>query len=79
MDALTSMLSGELHVGVMLQGKKIRDDDKTLLQTGMHNKVDSLGFTLEPNEPHIDQSFPPTPMPKPSIRYSIFLLKPCMK
>ncbi|PWA38422.1 TRF-like 2 [Artemisia annua] len=70
MDALTSMLSGELHVGVMLQGKKIRDDDKTLLQTGIHNKVDSLGFTLEPKEPHIDQSFPPTPVPKPSIRYS---------
>ncbi|GKB77257.1 telomere repeat-binding protein 5 isoform X1, partial [Tanacetum coccineum] len=70
MDALTSMLSGELHVSVTIQGKKIRDDDKTLLQTGIHNKVDSLGFTLEPNEPHIDQSFPPTPMPKPSIRYS---------
>lgn len=78
MEALTSLLSGELHIGVMLQGKKIRDDDKTLLQTGIHNKLDALGFILEPH--HLqnpsslcpeDQSFPTTPeMPKPLIRYT---------
>nr|XP_043611021.1 telomere repeat-binding protein 5-like [Erigeron canadensis]XP_043611022.1 telomere repeat-binding protein 5-like [Erigeron canadensis] len=79
MEALTSMLSGELHVGVMLQGKRVRDDDKTLLQTGIHNKLDALGFTLEPNQlqnlsslcPE-DQSCPPTPdIPKPLTRYNL--------
>ncbi|KAK1434865.1 hypothetical protein QVD17_00619 [Tagetes erecta] len=33
MEAVTAIFSGELHVGLMLQGKRIRDDDKTLLQT----------------------------------------------
>ncbi|KAI3788069.1 hypothetical protein L2E82_00707 [Cichorium intybus] len=77
LEAMTSILSGELHVGVMLQGKKIRDDDKTLLQTGIHNKLDALGFTLEPNHLHVpsslspgEQSFAPNPDPvKPLIRY----------
>ncbi|KAI7756819.1 hypothetical protein M8C21_007500 [Ambrosia artemisiifolia] len=52
MEAVTAIFSGELHVGVMLQGKRIRDDDKTLSQTGIchDNKLDALGFTLEPNE-----------------------------
>lgn len=76
MEAVTSLLSGDLHVGVTLQGKKIRDDDKTLLQTGIHNKLDALGFTLEPNHLqnqsslcHKDQSIKPTlDMPKPLIR-----------
>lgn len=51
MEAVTAILSGGLHVGVLLQGKKIRDDTKTLLQTGIFhdNKLDALGFTLEPN------------------------------
>ena len=80
MEAVTSILSGEIHVGVMLQGKKIRDDEKTLLQTGIHNKLDALGFTLEPNQLQApstvcpgDQSFGLTPdMPKPLIRYIYF-------
>lgn len=52
MEAVTAIFSGELHVGVMLRGKRIRDDDKTLLQTGIchDNKLDALGFTLEPNK-----------------------------
>lgn len=51
MDAVTAVLGGELHIGVFLQGKKVRDDSKTLLQTGIshHNERDALGFTLEPN------------------------------
>lgn len=55
MDAVTAIFSGELHVGVMLQGKKIRDDTKTLLQTGIchDDKIDALGFILEPNEVQI--------------------------
>ncbi|KAF5821552.1 putative transcription factor MYB-HB-like family [Helianthus annuus] len=78
MEAVTSLLSGDLHVGVLLQGKKIRDDDKTLLQTGLHNKLDALGFTLEPNHLQNQSSLCPkdhsvqlTPdMPKPLIRYT---------
>ncbi|CDP09072.1 unnamed protein product [Coffea canephora] len=58
MEAVTAILSGELRVGVLLQGKKIRDDNKTLLQTGIShdNKLDALGFTLEPN---LSQAPPP--------------------
>ncbi|XP_014494278.1 telomere repeat-binding protein 5 isoform X1 [Vigna radiata var. radiata] len=57
MDAVTAVLGGELHIGVFLQGKKVRDDSKTLLQTGIshHNQFDALGFTLEPNS---SQSLP---------------------
>ncbi|XP_052186415.1 telomere repeat-binding protein 5-like isoform X2 [Diospyros lotus] len=51
MEAVTSILGGGLRVGVLLQGKKIRDDNKTLLQTGISHdsKLDALGFSLEPN------------------------------
>ncbi|KAL3518176.1 hypothetical protein ACH5RR_020765 [Cinchona calisaya] len=51
LEAVTAILSGGLRVGVLLQGKKIRDDNKTLLQTGIShdNKLDALGFSLEPN------------------------------
>ncbi|XP_076892337.1 telomere repeat-binding protein 5-like [Bidens hawaiensis] len=78
MEAVTSLLSSDLHVGVLLQGKKIRDDEKTLLQTGIHNKLDAVGFALEPNhlqnQPslcHKDQPVQLTPdMPKPLIRYT---------
>ncbi|XP_020214264.1 telomere repeat-binding protein 5 isoform X1 [Cajanus cajan] len=54
MDAVTAVLGGELHVGVFLQGKKVRDDSKTLLQTGIShdNQMDALGFTLESNSSH---------------------------
>ncbi|XP_062084980.1 telomere repeat-binding protein 5-like isoform X3 [Humulus lupulus] len=58
MDAVTAILGGGLHIGVLLQGKKVRDDNITLLQSGIsHDKeLDALGFTLEPNPP---QSPPP--------------------
>lgn len=51
MEAMTTILGGRLRVGVLLQGKKVRDDKKTLQQTGIcnENQVDSLGFSLEPN------------------------------
>ncbi|XP_050379386.1 telomere repeat-binding protein 5-like [Argentina anserina] len=50
MDAVTSILGDGLHVGILVQGKKVRDDNKTLLQTGISpdDKLDNLGFTLEP-------------------------------
>ncbi|KAJ1406900.1 Ubiquitin-like domain superfamily [Sesbania bispinosa] len=51
MEAVTAVLGGGLRVGMILHGKKIRDDSKTLLQTGIShdNQLDALGFTLEPN------------------------------
>lgn len=75
---MTAILSGGLRVGVLLQGKKIRDDNKTLLQTGIShdNKLDALGFTLEPNpsqipHPLCPQEHPfllPCETPKPLTR-----------
>lgn len=80
MEAVTAIFSGELHVGVMLQGKRIRDDNKTLLQTGIchDNKLDALGFTLEPNQLQVPPSLcpedrsmvPPPATPKPLTRCS---------
>lgn len=51
MEAVTAILQDGLHVEVLLQGKKIRDDNRTLLQSGISAKdnLDTLGFTLEPN------------------------------
>uniref|UniRef100_A0A6N2MIG3 Uncharacterized protein n=1 Tax=Salix viminalis TaxID=40686 RepID=A0A6N2MIG3_SALVM len=74
LKAVTAILGGGLRVGVLLQGKKVRDDNKTLLQTGIshNNQLDSLGFCLEPNPSrkppslclevpfHIDIRCPPT-------------------
>ena len=50
METVTAILGGGLCVGVFVKGKKIRDDNKTLVQTGIHNdnRADALGFTLEP-------------------------------
>ncbi|KAI3517370.1 hypothetical protein L1887_16584 [Cichorium endivia] len=62
MDAITAILQGQLHVGVLLQGKKVRDDNRTLEQTGISQKcnLETLGFTLEPSLP--DPS--PSPLQK---------------
>lgn len=51
MEAVNSILRGGLSVGVLVHGKKVRDDNRTLLQTGISCKdnLDSLGFTLEPS------------------------------
>ncbi|KAK7257817.1 hypothetical protein RIF29_32063 [Crotalaria pallida] len=80
LDAVTAVLGGGLRVGVSLQGKKVRDDSKTLIQTGISlddNQLDALGFTLEPNSspsllhscaehsPHV----PRAEIPQPPIRY----------
>ena len=50
MEAVTSILGDGLHVGILLQGKKVRDDEKTLIQTGISHddKFHNLGFVLEP-------------------------------
>lgn len=65
MEAVTTILGGGLRVGVLLQGKKIRDDHKTLQQTGIchNNQLDALGFSLEPNSSRAAPSFCPVDSP----------------
>lgn len=60
MEAVTAILGDGLNVGVLLHGKKIADDTKTLLQTGIShdNKLDYVGFSLEPNTSENSQSLP---------------------
>ncbi|GFQ01955.1 telomere repeat-binding protein 4 [Phtheirospermum japonicum] len=50
MEAVTAILGSGIRVGVVLQGKKVRDDNRTLQQAGISqsNDLDSLGFSLEP-------------------------------
>ncbi|XP_047316233.1 telomere repeat-binding protein 2-like [Impatiens glandulifera] len=50
MEAVSAILEDGLHVGVLLQGKKVRDDNRTLLQSGIcgNGDLDALGFILEP-------------------------------
>ncbi|KAD0195987.1 hypothetical protein E3N88_44646 [Mikania micrantha] len=50
-EAVTAILGGDLHVGVLLQGNKIKDDNTTLQQTGIALNSDTLGFILESNLP----------------------------
>lgn len=54
LEAVTTILKGGLHVGVLVHGKNVRDDNRTLLQTGLSCKdnLDTVGFTLEPNLVH---------------------------
>ncbi|KAH7365336.1 hypothetical protein KP509_18G021500 [Ceratopteris richardii] len=51
MEAAMKLLGGSLHVRVLLQGKKITDESKSLRQAGISidGKLDSLDFMLEPN------------------------------
>ncbi|KAM0026013.1 putative transcription factor MYB-HB-like family [Helianthus debilis subsp. tardiflorus] len=64
MEAVSGIFSGELHVGLMLQGERIRDDN-TLLQTGiLHDKnLDGLDFTLEPSEVQVPPVLCPEDQP----------------
>ncbi|XP_022964875.1 telomere repeat-binding protein 5-like [Cucurbita moschata] len=80
MEAVTAVLGGGIRVGVLLQGKKVRDDNKTLFQTGIShdNQLDSLGFALEPNPSRTplalcQEDSPcilPCDAPEPLTRYS---------
>lgn len=48
MDVVNSIMKGGLRVGVLLQGKDIQDDNKTLRQAGIcHDKKLNIDFTLE--------------------------------
>ncbi|XVF23915.1 hypothetical protein REPUB_Repub13aG0081300 [Reevesia pubescens] len=70
MEAVTALLGGGVHVGVLLQGKKVRDDSRTLSQTGIscEDNLDALGFTLEPG---------PTKAPPPVCSEEPLLLLSC--
>ncbi|KAJ4908420.1 Telomere repeat-binding protein 4 [Raphanus sativus] len=50
MEAVTALLGDGIRIGVLVQGKKVRDDKSTLSQTGLscRENLDNLGFTLEP-------------------------------
>jgi len=51
MDAVNAILRDGLSVGVLVQGKKMTDDYRTLMQMGISSKdsLDSLDFMLEPS------------------------------
>ncbi|KAH0936868.1 hypothetical protein HID58_004329 [Brassica napus] len=50
MEAVAALLGDGIRIGVLVQGKKIRDDSNTLSQTGLscRENLSNLGFTLEP-------------------------------
>ncbi|KAL9270653.1 Telomere repeat-binding protein 5-like protein [Drosera capensis] len=50
MEAVSAMLEDGLRVGILFQGRKIRDDYRTLIQTGISHdsRLDALSFTLDP-------------------------------
>ncbi|XP_066343068.1 telomere-binding protein 1-like [Miscanthus floridulus] len=49
MDVVNSIMEGGLRVGVLLQGKDIQDDNKTLRQAGIchDKKLNNIDFTLQ--------------------------------
>jgi hypothetical protein len=49
MDVVNSIMQGGLRVGVLLHGKDIQDDNKTLRQAGIchDKKLNNIDFTLE--------------------------------
>ncbi|CAO2817098.1 unnamed protein product [Amaranthus hypochondriacus] len=65
LEDVKTLLGGGLCVDILFQGKKIRDDNKTLLQSGIsqsHN-MDTVEFVLEP---HISTELS-TPLCPPEI------------
>ncbi|KAG6500834.1 telomere repeat-binding protein 5-like [Zingiber officinale] len=57
LEAVNTILGGGLQLGVLLQGKRVTDDSKTLHQVGISHsdKLDGLCFTLEPNTKHVPE------------------------
>ncbi|KAK1581150.1 hypothetical protein Q3G72_028087 [Acer saccharum] len=51
MDVVTAILGGGIRFGVLMHGKKVRDDNRTLSQTVLasEDNLDTLGFTLDPS------------------------------
>uniref|UniRef100_A0A1S3CKQ7 Uncharacterized protein n=2 Tax=Cucumis melo TaxID=3656 RepID=A0A1S3CKQ7_CUCME len=69
MEAMGTIIGRGIHVGVIFRGKKVKDDNKTLIQTGIScdNQDGCLGFTLEPHSSQTHSSFchkePPSMVP----------------
>ncbi|PWA89506.1 homeodomain-like, Ubiquitin-related domain protein [Artemisia annua] len=65
MNVVKVELGGELYVGILLEGKKVIDNNRTLQQTGISHNCDlgTLGFILEPSlleaSPSVIQQEPP--------------------
>ncbi|KAL0703537.1 hypothetical protein Bca4012_069962 [Brassica carinata] len=61
LEAVTTILEGGLRIGVLVHGKKVRDDSKMLLQSGisLDTLSDTLGFCLEPNPPQSTKPLSP--------------------
>ncbi|XP_023757259.1 telomere repeat-binding protein 4 [Lactuca sativa] len=59
MEALTAILGGELHLGVLVEGKKVRDDNRTLEETCISLNSETFGFMLEPSLPEASPKQPP--------------------
>ncbi|KAL7146954.1 hypothetical protein ABFS83_06G076500 [Erythranthe nasuta] len=61
METVTAILGGGIRVGVVFQGKKVKDDLGTLKQAGISqcSNLDSLGFTLERSFKHVSPSTTP--------------------
>ena len=63
-DALTTLLCDDFCVGVQVQGKKLRDDSKSLVEAGICHggMLQNLSFTLEPKRNRVaTPSFLPLP------------------
>ncbi|CAI9782254.1 unnamed protein product [Fraxinus pennsylvanica] len=65
MEVVTAILGSGLQVGVVLQGKKVRDDNRTLQHAGISqsSNLDSLGFALEPSFAHVCGQRTPNDLP----------------
>ncbi|KAL2227503.1 UNVERIFIED_CONTAM: Telomere repeat-binding protein 3, partial [Sesamum indicum] len=65
MEAVTTILGAGIRVGVVFQGKKVRDDSRTLQQAGISqcSNLDNLGFTLEPSFTRVSPSLTPKKLP----------------
>ena len=61
MEDVTTILEGGLRIGVLVHGKKVRDDNKMLLQTGisLDTLSDTLSFCLETNPPQSTKPLSP--------------------
>ncbi|KZV54106.1 telomere binding protein [Dorcoceras hygrometricum] len=65
METVTSILRGGIRIGVVLQGKKVIDNNVTLQQACISQScnLSNLGFTLEPNYACVSQSKNPEKPP----------------
>lgn len=65
METVTSILQGGIRIGVVLQGKKVRDNNITLQEACISQScnLNNLDFTLEPNYTRIPETINPEKPP----------------